>query len=260
MEGWLLRELAHNWLALVKQVALSVLAPVRTRLRRTMVLGESARCQLPWTRLDSLIPDTLTDAQTVSLKAIRTIDHNCSFHELSTLAVIAKWVAPTKALEIGTFDGRSALAIAANMPKDGMLWTMNLPPDFGADRRDALRYDEKLAHKVESGWRFKPMPEAARITQVFGDSTKYDFSGMGPFQYIFIDGGHSRDVVLNDTTTALKLIDRCNGVILWHDATRYGVRPALARLRKDGLPISLILGTTIGILSFRDEKPIELPY
>lgn len=258
MEIWLIRNLGHNWLALVGQIALSVVAPTRTRLRRTMVLGESARCCLPWTRLDSLIPDSLTDDQTLSLKAIHTAHHNCSFHELSTLAVIAKWITPIKALEIGTFDGRSALAIAANMPDQGMLWTMNLPPDFGSEQK--LSYDEKLAFTVESGYRFKPMPEAKRITQIFGDSTKYDFSGMGPFQYIFIDGGHSKSIVLQDTSNALKLIDRRNGVILWHDSTRYGVRPALSKLRKGGLPISLILGTTIGLLYFRDGRPIDLPY
>ena len=99
--------------------------------------------------------------------------------------MIAKWVSPIKALEIGTFDGRSALAIAANMPDQSMLWTMNLPPNFESERKNTLSYDEKLAFTVESGYRFKPMPEAKRITQIFGDSTKYDFSGMGPFQYIF---------------------------------------------------------------------------
>lgn len=260
MQMWLVREVGKNWLALVKQAALSVVAPARARLRRTMILGEAARCALPWTRIDSLIPETLTDGQSLALKAIHTTDHNCSFHELSTLAVIAKWVAPAKALEIGTFDGRSALAIAANMPEDGRLWTMNLPPTHADGTANGASYDERLATKVESGYRFKSMPEAKRITQIFGDSTKYDYTGMGPFQYIFIDGGHGEGIVRQDTTNALNLVDRGKGVILWHDATRYGVRPALARFRKSGLPISLILGTSIAILCFRDGRPIELPY
>src|SRR4051812_33480840 len=171
MQMWLVRELTHNWLALAAQTAMSVAVPVRKRLRRTMVLGESARCSLPWTRIDTLIPESLTDDQPVVLRALRTAHHNCTLHELVTLAVVAKWMRPRRALEIGTFDGRSALAIAANMPEGSMLWTMNLPPDFGGESKDSLGYDAKLAFKVESGHRFKNTPEAARITQVFGDST-----------------------------------------------------------------------------------------
>jgi hypothetical protein len=271
MQLWLVRELTQNWLALAGQTALSVAVPVRSRLRRTMVFGESARSTLPWTRLDSLIPPTLADSATVTLRALHTAHHNCSFHELATLAVISKWMAPRKALEIGTFDGRSALAIAANLPEGGHLWTMNLPPDFGGENKDDLGVDAKLAFKVESGYRFKNSPEAARITQVFGDSTTYDFNqllqaggcaggGGGPFQYIFIDGGHEESIVLKDTQSALSIVDRTSGVILWHDAPRFGVRPALKKLRGEGHPISLILGTTIAMMKFEDGKAVELPW
>lgn len=266
MQMWLVRELASNWMSLAGQTAMSVVAPRRTRLRRTMILGESARCALPWTRLDSLIPADLPDTHTLTLKAIRADVHSCSFHELATLAIISRWIAPDKALEIGTYDGRSGLAIAANMPQAGRLWTMNLPPDY-AGENGQLKYDEKIAFKVESGVRFKPMPEAARITQVFGDSTRFDFGTLvndpakpGPFQYIFVDGGHASDIVLKDTQSALSIIDKSRGVLLWHDATRFGVRPALEKLCKEGLPISLIIGTTIAIVMFKDGQPVKLPY
>jgi hypothetical protein len=262
MEWWLVRDLGHNWLALVSQTALSVVAPVRTRLRRTMVLGESARCSLPWTRLDKLIPDSIADTAQVTLKAIHTGDHNCSIHELVTLAAVSKWIAPQRALEIGTYDGRSALAIAANMP--GHLWTMNLPPTIAESPGQDLNYDAKLALKVESGYRFKGTPESARITQVFADSTTFDYKemgkDMGPFQYVFIDGCHEESVVLLDTARAMGLMDRTNSVILWHDATRFGVRPALQSLRAKGHKISLVLGTTIAILRYKDGNEVELPY
>lgn len=260
MQWWLVRELGYNWFSLLEQTAMSVLYPVRTRLRRTMVLGEAARSKLPWTRLESIVDGALADTEAVTLKAVLAAQHNCSIHELATLAVIAKWVRPSKVLEIGTYDGRSALAIAANMPEGSELWTLNLPPDHGKDDKDSLKYDEKLAFKVESGFRFHAMPEASRIHQVFADSTKFDYAGMGPFQFVFIDGGHEETVVRKDTENVLRLVDRSRAVILWHDATKYGVRPALEKLRAQGHPISLVLGTTLAVMRFVDGKATEFPY
>jgi len=267
MEWWLVKELTNNWSALAAQTAMSVVAPKRSRLRRTMVLGEAARCDLPWTRVDSIICKDLPDTASLQLRSICADHHSCSFHELATLAILAKWIQPTKALEIGTYDGRSALAIATNMPEQGRLWTLNLPPDYTpAEPGKPVGPDEAIAFKVESGYRFKPFPESSRITQIFGDSTKYDWSeirsahGGGPFQYIFIDGGHSSEIVLSDSRHAFDLVDKNNGLVLWHDTTRFGVRPALEQLRSQGHPISLILGTTIGVLRYKEGKAVDLPY
>ena len=71
-------------------------------------------------------------------------------------------------------------------------------------------------------------------------------------QLAFIDGGHTREIVLNDTSRIMEIIDRTDGVILFHDATRYGVRPALEELSRRGEKVCLIAGTTIGAIVYRD--------
>lgn len=253
-------QLLRAWSALVGQVILSLACPVRKRLRKTMVVGEMLRSRLPWTRLDSIIPETVSDQECVRIKALRTQLHNCTLHELATLAAITKWIGPRRALEIGTFDGRSTLAIAANMPDNGVLFTMNLSPEYVMSQIPSPSYDERLALKVESGVRFKETDESRRITQLYCDSTRYDYSTMDECQLIFIDGCHKREAVLTDTRNALAIIDKRRGVILWHDATRYGVKPALEHLRARGLRIYLILGTTLAILVFQDGVEVELQY
>ncbi len=261
MRWWLVRETARNWASLSGLSVMSVLAPTKTRLRRTRQLGEVERCKLPWTRLETLTSDPLEDTEAVVMKAVHCDSHNCSIHELATLAALTKWARPRKGLEFGTYDGRSALTIAANMPPEGMLWTLNLPPDHASiSSGKALTYDEKLASKVESGHRFRSAGEANRITQIFGDSTRYDFTGMGPFQFIFIDGGHAQDVVMADSVNAMRMVDRTRGIILWHDATRFGVRPALEHLRNRNHKIYLILGTTLAVMCLKGGAEVTLPF
>jgi len=37
------------------------------------------------------------------------------------------------------------------------------------------------------------------------------------FDLIFIDGSHTQEYVKNDTELALRLVQKNNGIILWHD-------------------------------------------
>ena len=175
--------------------------------------------------------------------------HNCSALELYTLAVITRVIAPTRALEIGTFDGRSTLAIALNT--EGVVYTLNLPPTD--DRRES--YDAELSNKVRSGARFLAHPAQDRIEQLWGDSRTFDFAPYEGMQLIFIDGAHDAPTVRQDTATALKLIDRGNGAIVWHDATSYGVGHVLPECVADGFPIYLIRGTDIGLLRWARGEP-----
>ena len=56
------------------------------------------------------------------LKPVEMQMHNTSLYELATLATITAYLKPKRVVEIGTYDGRSTLAIAANAP-DGEVLT-----------------------------------------------------------------------------------------------------------------------------------------
>lgn len=55
------------------------------------------------------------------------------------------------------------------------------------------------------------------IIQIGHDSTTFDFSKLGKFDLIFIDGNHSYEAIKKDTENAYKLLKNNNSVIIWHD-------------------------------------------
>src|SRR5262249_2827432 len=179
-----------------------------------------------------------------------------SLFEVFCLAAITRKMAPSVALEIGTYDGRSTMAIARNIP--GKVYTVNLGPDYmDLHPEESHWIDIKLSRKVRSGERALP-PETERIVQIFSDSTKLDFNQFGAVDLILIDGGHAYHVVKSDTENALRIINRERGVIIWHDAVAYGVEPCLRRL---ALPLSIVDGTLLALLFFDGGQPVNLgPY
>jgi len=58
-----------------------------------------------------------------------------------------------------------------------------------------------------------------KIKQIFSDSTKYNFSQLPLFDFIFIDGNHEYNFVKQDSNNALtRLNDK--GIIIWDDIDR----------------------------------------
>jgi predicted O-methyltransferase YrrM len=175
-----------------------------------------------------------------------------SLFEVFCLAAITRKFAPSVALEIGTYDGRGTMALARNMT--GMVYTVNLGPDYMDLYPDHGHWVD-ISRKVRSGERALTSPESERIVQIFSDSTKLNFNQFGVVDLIVIDGGHGYDVVKSDTENALRVINRERGVIIWHDATDYGVGQYLPQL---ALPLSIIDGTVLAVLFFDGGQPVDL--
>jgi predicted O-methyltransferase YrrM len=174
--------------------------------------------------------------------------YNVSELELLAIAAIAAHLRPSAAFEFGTADGRTTRTLAANLPTSGRCYTINLP----------LGQDPGHRQEVPVGARFRDTDEAARIVQLWGDTATFDFwPHQGKCQLVFIDADHSEAAVRRDSETALRLVDRSRGVILWHDALRFGVQRALPRLSQEqGLPIYLITDTNLAMLAFRGGMPV----
>ena len=223
----------------------------RDNRHKLFLAHEILGARLPMVALEEIVGE-LPDSAAIELQALPYRVANCSLAELFALAVVTRVIAPRCAVEIGTFDGRSTLAIAANVPANAIVHTLNLPAGYAAahpEQRGSV--DVQLSAAVASGHRWVGNPLAARIRQHFGNSRHFDFAPLFPAQLIFIDGAHDEQTVLSDSRNALAGIDRANGAILWDDAGHYGLPAVLTRLRGEGLPIRLIAGTDLAMLRFR---------
>jgi predicted O-methyltransferase YrrM len=168
--------------------------------------------------------------------------------ELLVIAALAEECGAKIAFEIGTADGRTTLNIADNIAAGGTVYTLNLP----------LEQDRGHLQRVPIGHHFLGRRSRGEIRQLWGDSKTFDFSPYeGRCQLLFIDGDHFEPGVTIDSQTALRLTDRENGVILWHDALRFDVQRALPRFATaKRLPIHLISNTNLAALFFSKGAPV----
>jgi hypothetical protein len=173
--------------------------------------------------------NTLTSSRTtVTLPEPYEADGNVSLLELLVLARLVRERNPRGIFEIGTFDGRTALTLAANAAPDTTVYTLDLPPS-SSTRFPLATDDHKYVEKPRSGERFAGHELASKIRQLFGDSGSFDFAGYRA-DIVFVDGSHAYDYVLNDSMRALDLLPDGQGDIVWHD---YGVWPGVTRALND---------------------------
>jgi predicted O-methyltransferase YrrM len=153
-----------------------------------------------------------------------------------------------RAVEVGTFDGNTALNLALNLGAEGRVVTIDLPPegDPGAGQgADSLYAGGRPANFVRR--QYEGHPAAGRIHQVFGDSARLDWSSIGgPFDLAFIDGDHSASYVASDTRNALSVL-RPGGIVLWHDYDWRSVAGVLDRAAARGVPVRWIGGTRLAV-------------
>jgi hypothetical protein len=176
--------------------------------------------------LPTLDPDRLgADAEPIALLEPVAVDGTVSLLELLCLARLVRAARPRTILEIGTFDGRTTLNLAANAP-DATVHTLDLPA--AAPTALAVEPSERtFIEKPASGARFVGRPEAARIVQHFGDSATFEFAPLAEsVDLAFVDGSHAYDYVVSDSRRVRALLPARGGVIVWHD---YGIWPGVTR-------------------------------
>lgn len=140
-------------------------------------------------------------------------------------------------LEIGSYRGTTARLMAQNTGPDTKIFALDCDPNHGEVYRNT--------------------PEEAKITRIVGDSSLENMQTHAPYDFIFVDGDHSRKGAFRDSMAAIEVLSD-DGVIFWHDyhnnnyfVHRQGaVSEALkhvAELTK--LPIVAIEGTMIAMHS-----------
>ncbi len=198
------------------------------------------------------IDEAFPELKTVDVNLIRTFDRvigsSVDVFELAILCAFTKQRGAKNILEIGTFHGNTTLNLAANMPADARITTVDLPMDWGGQMAlENPRATYNPCDRDKVGWQIRESPHADKIKQVFADSATLDWGTLGgPFDLVFIDGCHAYDYVRRDTANALAHT-KPDGIILWHD---YGNKADVARAVDEyssGLDIHAIQSTRLAI-------------
>jgi predicted O-methyltransferase YrrM len=144
---------------------------------------------------------------------------NVSPFELIIICKFVRALRPKRLFEIGTFDGRTTLNLAANSPTDAVVYTLDLPQAaLDATHLPLEAADRQYIDKCTSGSRYVNTDREKQIVQLWGDSATFDFSPYkGNIDFVFVDGSHSYEYVLHDSRSALALLRDGKGLILWHD-------------------------------------------
>lgn len=215
----------------------------------------------PWTRLrptplTAIFPDIdrVNDSLEVVHPFERTRGTSLELEELIVVLSIARFRGVRRALEIGTFDGNTALNLAVNLAADGQVVTIDLPPegDAGAINAhpDSMYADGRPAAFARR--QYENHPAAERIRQIYGDSARLDWSALNAsFDLAFIDGDHSAGYVAEDTRNVLSVL-RPGGVVLWHDYEWRSVAEVIDAAVGRGQPIHWIAGTRLAVATFDD--------
>jgi len=189
--------------------------------------------KIPVTPVSTLVPGDVAKDISIEVLAPVGVDGNVSPLELLLLSTFIKTRGCARIFEMGTFDGRTTLNMAANSAGNARLWTLDLPKkEIGNTPLPLAPLDKQFIDKDGSGARFTGKDEEKKITQLYGDTATFDFGKFNDsMDMVFVDASHSYEYLLNDSRAALRLLKGRKGIILWHDYRVWdGVTRALNEL------------------------------
>lgn len=174
----------------------------------------------------------------------RNIGTSLDPNECLILCSISKHLNAKNILEIGTYDGNTALNLAANSSEDSIITTVDLPKDYNK-KLDVPEIMENITDRNIVATQYQDTKYKNKIKQIFDDSTKLDYNTLNPpFDLVFIDGCHNYNYVKKDTENALK---HTKGIIIWHD---YGMTKDVSKVVDETskqIKVKAIRGTRLAI-------------
>jgi len=127
-------------------------ASLAARTFRNTLRRLRGKAGAPVTRLAQVSWPQVLKSRPIELAETAKSDGNVRLSELAILALAAREVVPgSEIIEIGTFDGRTALNLAINAPPGVSIATLDLP----ADQPSALAIEQSERRYVD-----KPAPGA----------------------------------------------------------------------------------------------------
>ena len=198
---------------------------------------------IPVVALDDLLGDRKCE---IRLRVMKYEDGMTPYRDSLALLSILVAEHPGEVLEIGTYMGHTARAMAENLTT-ATIHTIDLPPEFSGEQENGdvpPKNDFHLIARRDVGREFKGQGCASRIVQHIGDTAVMDFKQIGRPSFFFIDGSHTYEYCKNDSEKCLSLCPK-GGTFLWHDC--YDGQPGVIKLllewRTQGRNIVRIQGT-----------------
>jgi predicted O-methyltransferase YrrM len=188
--------------------------------------------------------EDLTSSIRFTFQMFSGVKASINLMEAGALAALISATKAKRVFEFGTYKGVSTTQLALNLPPDGEVFTLDLPPELEAGE---LRV-EKMAEREIAADPIKgelvPAELRSKINFLQADSAHFDTKPYaGTMDLVFVDGAHSHEYVRNDTTKAFELL-RPGGCVAWHDCAPN--HPEVVRfLKNSGVPVSLVRGTTL---------------
>ncbi len=179
------------------------------------------------------LSEVIKGSTAVQIREPVAVHGNVSLLELVAIAELIKLYNPGKLFEIGTFNGRTTLNMALNCSPEAIVYTLDLPKDKVDSTKLSMDFADKVfVDKEVSGSRYLGTDCEQKIVSLYGDSATFNFCHFfNKIDFIFIDGSHSYEYVINDSKQALNLLKNGQGVVLWHDYGEWeGVTRALNEL------------------------------
>ena len=172
---------------------------VQRRIAREYNLGKG----LPTIDLLDLLPnlDENVDPFCFMNGSSRTVD-------LAVLKGLARRLPRCRYLEIGTLRGESIVNMALIAEEC---------VSVSLSEEEILQRGWGTAYARNNGLFLEGVP---RLTRIAHDSATLDFSTLGKFDMIFVDGDHSYEGVRKDTQNSFSLLRDEKSIIVWHD---YGI-------------------------------------
>lgn len=145
-------------------------------------------------------------------------------------------------LETGTRYGRSTMNLAKFCPEGGRVVSIDI------DQTNARKTLERMPDYIKK-----------KVTLIEHDTNTLDFTTLGKFDMVFIDGDHSADGVISDTLNAVKVL-KPGGVIFWHDFMSLPIAVGLYTTGIQKIQIGRSMGISWGNFDGKDSKALHIDH
>lgn len=95
--------------------------------------------------------------------------------EINAILAIQKFIKAKTVFEIGVFDGGATLNVSANLPEDGLVYTVDLPAKIKTFELEISGFMNDQSDFESIGRQFKGTKYQKRVKQIFEDSGKLDY-------------------------------------------------------------------------------------
>ncbi len=152
---------------------------------------------------------------------------------------------PRRHLEFGTWEGFGATLVGQSTGAE--IWTINLPQGESGGDGESPYASSDAGDNI--GWRYRAAGFGPRVQQLLCDSRDFETNRFAGdfFDTVLVDGGHTPDVVENDTDKALSVL-RPGGLCVWHDFC-----PEPAALSRNLAPLGVVQAIVENIARWRPQ-------